>query len=81
MIGRTLAANCAACTLRAARMRLTGPAGSGVPNRFPRALAATRAALSTRQVATNFIIRVESSPSYPFLLYGPLDRLFARREA
>ena len=29
MIGRTLAANCAACALRAARMRYTAPAGSG----------------------------------------------------
>jgi hypothetical protein len=38
MIGRTLAANCAACALRVTRMRSTAPAGSGVPSRFPRCL-------------------------------------------
>jgi Transposase len=41
-IGSTLAANYAVCALRATRMRSTAPIGSGVPSRFPRALAAGR---------------------------------------
>jgi hypothetical protein len=45
MIASTLAANCAACALRATRMRSMAPIVSGVPSHFPRALATDRAAL------------------------------------
>jgi hypothetical protein len=52
MIGNTLAANCAAYALRATRMRSTAPVASGVPSRFPRALAAARAALVRPEIAS-----------------------------
>ena len=46
MIGSTLAANCAACALRAARMRFTAGA------RIQRALAAARAGLVRSEIAS-----------------------------
>ena len=52
MIGRTLAANCAACALRATRMRSTAPAGSAHPIAF-RILAAAKAASLRFEIASH----------------------------
>ena len=53
MIGKTFPANLILSSCRALPMRLTAPAGSrGPPNRFPRALAAARAALVRSESAS-----------------------------
>ena len=48
----TLAANCAACPLRATRVHFTAPVGSAVPGRFPALAAARNAFRKLRQLYT-----------------------------